>query len=799
MKIRLLNCLFLLLLVVGESFAQTPQFYNGTSGNTSNVFPLGSTTNKVQWLYPPNLFHSNGTTGTPAYYGLITKVYFRIGSSASPAYNYIDYSVSLGQNVGNIISLPSTTYITGLNQCFYQATYNMVGATTNSWYGITLQTPFLYDPSKSLVFQLQNNSSGGTYMAQVHGTGNQRIWGNFGNATGNGTGTGLVDFGFDLIPAQTSAPIILGAGFYCSGSNITMKCVPPPGYENTDYKFVWTFPDGSKHTDSIYYFPNAQPGATGPSGTYQVYMTVDTGNGPLDTSATATAQIFVQQIPPPPAVASLITFCQGSQADSIPIYGQNLQWYSVPTGGTATTTPPVINTSQPGSFTYYVAQSLNGCESSRVPVTVQVVPPAPPPTVVSPVDYCQNETATPLIAVGQNLLWYSTSSGGVGTSNVPTPNTGAQGTTYWYVTQTIDGCESVRVPIEVRVNYRPNALVLASRPYVCAGDTLLISYYGNADGDTSVDFNWNFPAGSTIESGSGQGPYVVRFDSSGHPSIKLIVDNHGCVSPQANYVVEVRPLPRFAIDMQEQACVNDVVHLSINQYTPAIDSFVWDLDGGIKSYASETGGPYGVQWTTSGPKTVTVVATDNACKSAPVQDIITIRDLPDAGIHIVQGGKKVCAGDSVLLETSYRWDYTYHWLPEQYFTEQNSYRQWARIDYGRLITLQITDGYNCSATDSIQITPENCCEVYFPSAFTPNGDGKNDIFRPVTQGHQSISLFVVKNRWGQQVYEGLNDRWGWDGTFAGVAQDMGVYFYYIKYKCTDGKYYEEKGEVMLVR
>ena len=613
---------------------------------------------------------------------------------------------------------------------------------------------------------------------------------------GSGFPIGRIEMYYQTKP---TAPTILGAGSFCAGANVALQAVVAPSYTNKTYSFLWTLPDGSNRTDSILYFPNAQPGATGPSGTYKVVMLVDTGAGPLDTSVVATAQLFIQQIPPPPAVASLITFCQGSQADSIPIYGQNLQWYSVPTGGSATTTPPVINTSQPGSFTYYVAQSLNGCESSRVPVTVQVVPPAPPPTVVSPVDYCQNETATPLIAVGQNLLWYSTSSGGVGTSNVPTPNTGAQGTTYWYVTQTINGCESVRVPIEVRINYRPNALVLASRPYVCAGDTLLISYYGNADGDTSVDFNWNFPAGSTIVSGSGQGPYVVRFDSSGHPSIKLIVDNHGCVSPQANYIVEVRPLPRFAIDMQEQACLNDVVHLSINQYTPAIDSFVWDLDGGIKSYASETGGPYGVQWTTSGPKTVTVVATDNACKSAPVQDIITIRDLPDASIHIVQGGKKVCAGDSVLLETSYRWDYTYHWLPEQYFTEQNSYRQWARIDYGRLITLQITDGYNCSATDSIQINPENCCEVYFPSAFTPNGDGKNDIFRPVTQGHQSISLFVVKNRWGQQVYEGLNDRWGWDGTFAGVAQDMGVYFYYIKYKCTDGKYYEEKGEVMLVR
>nr|HQE11660.1 gliding motility-associated C-terminal domain-containing protein [Flavipsychrobacter sp.] len=607
-------------------------------------------------------------------------------------------------------------------------------------------------------------------------------------------------FGFDLIPAQTAAPIVSGAGFFCAGSNILMKCVPPPGYANSNYSFVWTFPDGSKHTDSIYNFPNAQAGPSGPSGTYQVYMTVDTGNGgPLDTSATATVQIYVQQIPPPPAVASLITFCQNSQADSIPIYGQNLRWYSVAIGGTATTTAPTVNTSQTGSFTYYVAQSLNGCESNRVPVTVQVVPPAPPPTVTTPVSYCQNETAVPLSAVGQNLLWYSTDTGGVGTPIVPTPTTVAQGKTYWYVTQTIDGCESIRVPIEIMVNYRPNALMMASRPYVCAGDTLTFTYYGNADGDTGVTFNWTFPTGTTVLSGTGQGPYVVRFDSSGQPMLKLIADNHGCMSPEAKYLVEVRALPKFDIDMQDQACVGDVVNVTSLQITPAIDSFLWDFDGGSKTYASETAGPFGIIWASSGQKTVTVVATDNACKSAPVQDVITIRELPDASIRRVNGGNKICAGDSVLLESSYRWDYTYFWQPTQYFSEQNQYRQWARIDYGRMVSLQITDGFNCTATDSIWLQPENCCEVYFPSAFSPNGDGRNDIFRPITQGHQKISLFVVKNRWGQQVYEGLDDRWGWDGTFAGKAQDVGVYFYYIKYKCADGKYYEDKGEVTLVR
>jgi gliding motility-associated-like protein len=458
---------------------------------------------------------------------------------------------------------------------------------------------------------------------------------------------------------------------------------------------------------------------------------------------------------------------------------------------------PVINTNTPGSFTYYLSQTVNTCESGRTPVTVQVVPQAPPPTVTSPIAYCQNDPSQPLQAVGQNLLWYTSDTALAGTPIVPTPNTGSQDTMTWYVSQTINGCESVRVPVEVYIKYRPNALVLASRDYVCAGDTLLISYYGNADGDLGVTFNWSFPSGSTVLSGSGQGPYIIRFNTAGNQRITLTADNGGCASPQAHYDVEVRAIPEFTLNIQESACQGDLVNLSINQITPAIDLFVWDIAGGEKVYASETAGPYGVKWNTPGPKTITVTATDNACTSPVIQDEIFIRALPDARITVL--GDKICAGDSIQLEGLYSPDYSYQWLPEQFFSEINSYRQWAKIDYAREITLNITDIYNCKSTNTIFIQPENCCTVSFPTAFTPNEDTRNDVFRPITAGNQKITKFIVKNRWGLQVFESADDRRGWDGKLGGIPQDMGAYFYYIKYQCSDGKYYEDRGEVMLVR
>src|SRR5690606_20650735 len=114
---------------------------------------------------------------------------------------------SLGQTVGTAPLFTNGTYITGLTQCFFQATnYNMTGAASYSWYKVTLQTPFLYDPSLSLVFELKNSSSGGTYVGHSSGTTGVRIYGVYNNATGN-VSSGLVDFGFDLIPPTRCAGI----------------------------------------------------------------------------------------------------------------------------------------------------------------------------------------------------------------------------------------------------------------------------------------------------------------------------------------------------------------------------------------------------------------------------------------------------------------------------------------------------------------------------------------------------------------------------------------------------------------
>ena len=88
--------------------------------------------------------------------------------------------------------------------------------------------------------------------------------------------------------------------------------------------------------------------------------------------------------------------------------------------------------------------------------------------------------------------------------------------------------------------------------------------------------------------------------------------------------------------------------------------------------------------------------------------------------------------------------------------------------------------------------------MVLPDAFTPNGDGLNDVFHILTPGKQEIEVFMVIDRWSQVLFKVTSINDGWDGSFKGKPQDNGTYYYYIKYRC-DGVVQEKKGNFLLLR
>lgn len=585
-----------------------------------------------------------------------------------------------------------------------------------------------------------------------------------------------------------------------------ITAVPSPACEGSDVTLTATAPPYVVAPVITWYYNGVQIG-NGPSITLSnvtasqagLYSATITDNGL--TSDPGTFNLVIVN-PAEPTVSGRTAYCVNDQFEPVSTTGQNIRWYTSPTGTVGSIIPPYVNTQMAGSYTFYATQTESGCESEKVPITLTVAPKPQAPGVTSPIGICEGATPDGLNAIGDNLKWYYYPSGGVPTLVPPTFSTGKLDTFSFWVSQTVDGCEGPRARLDAIVTFKPNGQINSSTDSLCQMQNVLFSYYGS--GLPNSAYNWGLPDGTTLVDGSQAGPLTVRFDSAGFYSITLQVGNLGCYSDLYSYKVKVNKIPEASISVKDEICKNKAELVALYSYTPTIDTFTWDFDGGVVSHYSTDQGPYAVTWNTPGDKVVSLNITERLCRTT-IYDTIKVHELPDARI-VAEGldnNSVLCAGDSVRLSVrTIEPASQYVWTPTRFFdTYSNLPVTYARIDMTDFVGLHVTDEYGCVNADSIQIKTKSCCTMAFPTAFTPNFDGKNDYFHPVTASNNDVRTFKVMNRWGQIVYESADgaDAWkGWDGTFKGKPADMGSYFYYINFICNSNPT-EQKGEVILIR
>lgn len=114
------------------------------------------------------------------------------------------------------------------------------------------------------------------------------------------------------------------------------------------------------------------------------------------------------------------------------------------------------------------------------------------------------------------------------------------------------------------------------------------------------------------------------------------------------------------------------------------------------------------------------------------------------------------------------------------------------------VALRTYDAGGCAGYDTVKIHVYRGPTYYVPNAFSPNGDGLNDVFRPIPVGIVSTEFFRIYNRFGQVVFETTRFMDGWDGRFKGDLQPVGAYVWILKGKDRNGKIVESKGTVTLV-
>ena len=161
------------------------------------------------------------------------------------------------------------------------------------------------------------------------------------------------------------------------------------------------------------------------------------------------------------------------------------------------------------------------------------------------------------------------------------------------------------------------------------------------------------------------------------------------------------------------------------------------------------------------------------------------------------------ADSTALFSTDYGVGYHYQWQPvTEDMVSPNAAGTVVAPMQDMLYTVVVTDIFGCEMWDTVFIkVNELVCNdpyIFIPNAFSPNGDGLNDVLYVRSHILESF-YFAVYGRWGQKLFETTRFDEGWDGTFQGKPCQNGVYDYYFKGVCVGGQTSELKGNVMLIR
>ena len=99
-----------------------------------------------------------------------------------------------------------------------------------------------------------------------------------------------------------------------------------------------------------------------------------------------------------------------------------------------------------------------------------------------------------------------------------------------------------------------------------------------------------------------------------------------------------------------------------------------------------------------------------------------------------------------------------------------------------------------------KVNPKECpTGFYMPTGFTPNGDGRNDLCRPILFGDLIQYHFTLYNRWGEKIFESKDRNIGWDGKLKGTALQTGVFVWTCTFQFAGDKPKFEKGTTVLIR
>lgn len=506
--------------------------------------------------------------------------------------------------------------------------------------------------------------------------------------------------------------------------------------------YEWDFGDGSPISTAL------DPSHTYiAAGTYDVTLTVDF-NGCVSIS-TQTVTIF----PNPIINAGLdVSVCQGNSITLSASGGLNYVWND----------PIVINNvpfipTANGSYTV-TGTDINGCEATdqvNLTLTSIVINGGPDVTI------CENETVTLSGSGGNAYIW------NLGVVNtVPFSPINTQ--TYTVTGTDANGCSGTD-QVLITVQAAPNVNAGPDQT-ICVGTSITLA------GTGAINYLWD----NGVTNGVSFTPATTQtYSVTG-------TDALGCTNiDQTTITVEIPVAVNFTAPIVS-GCAPITVNFNNNSIVPAGANCIWNFGDGTTStqcasaqHLYDTPGCYDVS--------LTITTATGCVWSTSITDYICVYAIPVANFS--PNPDNISSGDVIsqmVNSSTNASEYIWNFGDGTTSTEVEPIHSFLVDDNIDSYEVQLiaNSGEGCSDTISRIIKVLPLLVYYVPNTFTPDGNELNQTFQPIfTAGFDPLDFsMTIYNRWGETIFETLNDKIGWDGTYGGKIVQSGVYTWKIEFK-----------------
>lgn len=346
----------------------------------------------------------------------------------------------------------------------------------------------------------------------------------------------------------------------------------------------------------------------------------------------------------------------------------------------------------------------------------------------------------------------------------------------------------------------PEVKLSASTQQICKGGSITFTATGN--GGTNPSYHWKINGTATANTSASFSTTTlldgdkVSCTMNIDPSAKCLSESTA-VSNTVSIKVSEATLPALNITPASvDVCSGTAVAFTaVLQNSGIVNAYQWQVNAENVTTNTAT---YVNDRLKSGDKvTCILTAADLSCPATVTANVVNVvvREVPV--ITFPQSELAIMAGQQARLPASVTGTIASHqWRPASNLIDPQTLSPTTRpITANATFNLKVVATNGCEASKDVVVSVLH--KLYMPTAFTPNNDGKNDVFRIPSGTSIQLTEFAVFDRWGNKIFSTSDAGKGWDGTYKGRVLDSGTFVYFIKGK-SENREVLLKGTVILI-